>query len=76
MPYFIKMITGLDYPEAGDTAAEAAFVISARDQSLMTSILSAGTFFGSIIAGDLADIIGRRWTIIAGFVAHIRQWQN
>ena len=33
---------------------------------MITSILSAGTFFGAIIAGDLADWIGRRTTIISG----------
>jgi len=66
MPYFIRLYTGLPYPDANDAAAKAAFVISARDQSLVTSILSAGTFFGSIMAGDIADIIGRRWTIIGG----------
>lgn len=32
----------------------------------MTSILSCGTFFGALIAGDIADFIGRRPTIIAG----------
>ncbi|GAM90593.1 hypothetical protein ANO11243_086380 [Dothideomycetidae sp. 11243] len=35
-------------------------------QSLIVSILSAGTFFGAIFAGALADWIGRRTTIIAG----------
>lgn len=35
-------------------------------KSLITSILSAGTFFGALIAGDLADWFGRRTTIIAG----------
>ncbi|GHJ85055.1 hypothetical protein NliqN6_1457 [Naganishia liquefaciens] len=34
--------------------------------SLIVSILSAGTFFGALIAGDLADMIGRRPTIISG----------
>jgi MFS family permease len=34
--------------------------------SLIVSILSAGTFFGAIIAGDTADRIGRRTTIITG----------
>ncbi|KAF9078467.1 putative MFS monosaccharide transporter [Rhodocollybia butyracea] len=34
--------------------------------SLIVSILSAGTFFGAIIAGDLAEWYGRRPTIIAG----------
>ncbi|EJT47553.1 hypothetical protein A1Q1_03574 [Trichosporon asahii var. asahii CBS 2479] len=35
-------------------------------RSLITSILSAGTFFGALVAGDLADYFGRRITIIAG----------
>lgn len=34
----------------------------------MTSILSAGTFFGAIMAGDVADFFGRRLTIITGCV--------
>ena len=66
MPYFITQYTGLPDPAASDTAAVAAFHLSARDQSLTTSILSAGTFFGAIIAGDVADFIGRRLTIILG----------
>lgn len=66
MPYFIRQYTGLPYPDPNDKAATDAFVISDRDQSLTTSILSAGTFFGAIIAGDIADFIGRRWTIIIG----------
>lgn len=66
MPYFIREYTHLPYPDPNDKAANTAFVISAKDQSLTTSILSAGTFFGAIIAGDIADFIGRRWTIIIG----------
>jgi MFS family permease len=31
---------------------------------LITSILSAGTFFGAIIAGNVADFIGRKFRII------------
>ena len=33
---------------------------------MITSILSAGTFFGALIAGDLADWFGRRITIVSG----------
>lgn len=75
MPYFIRQHTGLAYPVdkfGKDTASDAyvaynkAFHISAHDQSLMTSILSCGTFFGAIAAGDIADFIGRRPTIILG----------
>lgn len=66
--YFIRQYTGLPYPDPNDAAAVAAFVIPASKQSLLTSILSAGEFFGAIVAGDIADFIGRRWTIITGCV--------
>jgi MFS family permease len=66
MPYFITQYTGLPKPDPNDTAAVAAFHLTAQDQSLTTSILSAGTFFGAIAAGDIADFIGRRKTIILG----------
>lgn len=39
---------------------------SSSNQSLTVSILSAGTFFGALIAGSLADMYGRRTIIIAG----------
>ena len=35
-------------------------------KSLIVSILSAGTFFGALVSGALADWIGRRTTIICG----------
>ena len=66
MKYFIRQYTGLPYPDPNDKDAVAAFHLPASDQSLTTSILSCGTFFGAIIAGDCADWIGRRSTIIAG----------
>ncbi|KIW96164.1 uncharacterized protein Z519_03231 [Cladophialophora bantiana CBS 173.52] len=69
MKFFIHEFTGKPYPESNATAAEtAAFVIPSWRRSLIVSILSCGTFFGAIIAGDLADFIGRRTTIIAGCV--------
>lgn len=43
-----------------------ATALTTSHSSLITSILSAGTFFGAIIAGDVADRIGRKWTVIAG----------
>ncbi|KAK2735022.1 hypothetical protein FQN57_001364 [Myotisia sp. PD_48] len=64
MQYFIELFTGLkkaDFPPDSKL-----FVLPTWQKSLITSILSAGTFFGAIIAGDLADFIGRRTTIIAG----------
>jgi MFS family permease len=66
--YFIRQYTGLPYPDPNDAVAVKAFVIPASKQSLVTSILSAGTFFGAIIAGDVADFLGRRLTIILGCV--------
>ena len=40
--------------------------LTGSHNSLIVSILSAGTFFGALIAGDSADMIGRRTTIIIG----------
>jgi len=40
--------------------------ISSSNTSLIVSILSAGTFFGAIAAGDIADRMGRKWTVILG----------
>ena len=60
LPEFIKIIEGPD-----------AKALTSSHQSLITSILSCGTFFGAIIAGDVADIIGRKWTVIAGCVIYI-----
>ena len=64
MPYFINLIAHVPY--SYQQSNPNAFVISASKQSLMTSILSAGTFFGAIAAGDVADFFGRRITIITG----------
>jgi MFS family permease len=36
------------------------------EKSLIVSILSAGTFFGSLFAGSMADWVGRRTTIMTG----------
>lgn len=76
MDFFIKQYTGFEYPDivlGPDASAEDiknyrnnSFSVPSWQQSLTTSILSAGTFFGAIIAGDLADFIGRRMTIILG----------
>lgn len=63
--YFIHSVqpdTPLNDPNAA---------LSPAHQSLITSILSCGTFFGALIAGDLADIIGRKWTIIMGCIIYI-----
>lgn len=35
--------------------------ITPDQESLIVSILSAGTFFGALLAAPFADILGRRW---------------
>jgi sugar porter (SP) family MFS transporter len=77
MDYFIKQYTGQEYPDIKFPGVDPKdqiivdyrknyFSVSSSNVSLVTSILSAGTFFGAIMAGDLADFIGRRLTIILG----------
>jgi sugar porter (SP) family MFS transporter len=70
MPFFINMYTHMPYPSGTVTAATLppSYSLPAWEKSLMTSILSAGTFTGALVAGDVADFIGRRPTIIMGCV--------
>ncbi|KAG7193989.1 uncharacterized protein KQ657_005188 [Scheffersomyces spartinae] len=63
MEYFIDTF---DKSQRGKPKSEKD--LPSSQKSLITSILSAGTFFGALMAGDLADWYGRRLTIIAGCV--------
>jgi sugar porter (SP) family MFS transporter len=45
--------------------------INESNTSLIVSILSCGTFFGALIAGDMADFIGRKWTVILGCLIYM-----
>lgn len=60
MPY-VKKYFGNAVPTSED---ESGFVIPASRKSLITSILSAGTFIGALIGGGIAERIGRRMTIM------------
>ena len=42
--------------------------LSTGEQSLVVSILSAGTFTGALLGAPLADILGRRWGLQVGLV--------
>ncbi|KAH8167564.1 hypothetical protein CIB48_g721 [Xylaria polymorpha] len=53
MPYFIKQIEGPD-----------ATSLSGSSKGLITSVLSLGTFVGALAAGDFADLVGRRTTVL------------
>ncbi|KIX05214.1 uncharacterized protein Z518_06086 [Rhinocladiella mackenziei CBS 650.93] len=59
-PEFIRIIEGPN-----------ATALSSPHSSLIVSILSCGTFFGAIIAGDVADFIGRKWTVIYGCLIYM-----
>ncbi|KNZ72669.1 putative glucose transporter rco-3 [Termitomyces sp. J132] len=49
-----------------DTSGEnLGWYLPTPDQSLVVSILSAGTFFGALLAYPMGDYIGRKWGIIA-----------
>ncbi|GAA6010161.1 hypothetical protein JCM10207_005645 [Rhodosporidiobolus poonsookiae] len=52
MPYFIE--------HYGDLQPDGSREISTSTDSLITSILSAGTFFGALSAGPVLTILGRR----------------
>ena len=72
MAYFITQYIGKAAPPSGASdAVKDAFVLPSWQKSLITSILSAGTFFGALIAGDIADWLGRRFTVVAGCVIFI-----
>lgn len=68
MPYVIQQYTDMEYDFNAGTPVDSShsFAIPSSDKSLMTSILSLGTFLGAIVAGDLADLWGRRITILIG----------
>ncbi|USW54246.1 Putative major facilitator, sugar transporter, major facilitator superfamily [Septoria linicola] len=53
-----------------EVEGQGAEALAGSTLSLIVSILSAGTFFGALLAGDFADYIGRKWTIILGCVIY------
>ena len=65
MDYVIHTDTGIPYSESGNADV---WTLPASKRSLIVSILSAGTFFGALFAGDCADWFGRRTTIIGSCI--------
>ncbi|KAJ5753556.1 uncharacterized protein N7511_007709 [Penicillium nucicola] len=59
---YVKEHFGHPVPKSDD--APTGIQISTSRKSLITSILSAGTFFGAIFGGAVAEIIGRRMAIM------------
>lgn len=54
-------------------STEPDYSITASQDSLIVSILSAGTFFGALTAAPFGDLLGRRWGLIvsAGLVFNL-----
>lgn len=69
-PLFIEEVQGPVCPQGLDTPGNLC-ALTSSNTSLIVSILSAGTFFGALAAGDCADIFGRKWTIVAGCLIYI-----
>ncbi|KAJ6088819.1 Major facilitator-type transporter ecdD [Penicillium sp. IBT 16267x] len=68
---YISGVLGMDYvkknfgqPRIPTKEDPSEWIIPSSRKSLITSILSAGTFFGALLGGVLAEHFGRRLTII------------
>ncbi|SCV69442.1 BQ2448_2462 [Microbotryum intermedium] len=61
MPFWLTLF-GDFHPE---NPPDQRFVLASGNDSLITSILSAGTFCGALGAFPVGDRLGRRWGIIA-----------
>jgi sugar porter (SP) family MFS transporter len=51
-------------PTTDLTHHKFGYAITSSQESLVVSILSAGTFFGALLGSPVADILGRKWGII------------
>ncbi|KAI0434564.1 general substrate transporter [Xylaria sp. FL1042] len=60
MPYFIQQIEGPD-----------ATSLTGSSKAIITSVLSLGTFVGALVAGDFADLVGRRTTVLGSCVVFL-----
>ncbi|KAF8603793.1 general substrate transporter [Ceratobasidium sp. AG-I] len=49
----------------GNETATSTYAITTTQESLVVSILSAGTFFGALLAAPMGDFLGRKWGIVA-----------
>jgi MFS family permease len=57
MPYFLSVY--------GELQGDGTYILPSKTDSLITSILSAGTFFGALLASTVGDYLGRRKGIMA-----------
>ena len=64
MAYFIQVY--------GEQRADGSYFLPSSTNSLITSILSAGTFVGALSGSLVGDRIGRRWGIIF-YIGQLKQ---
>ncbi|KAL1970729.1 hypothetical protein VTN77DRAFT_4373 [Rasamsonia byssochlamydoides] len=68
---YISGVLGMNYVkrEMGEAVPldidPSGYILASWQKSLITSILSAGTFVGALIGGEVSERIGRRTTIMA-----------
>ncbi|KIM38716.1 hypothetical protein M413DRAFT_75786 [Hebeloma cylindrosporum] len=48
----------------GKFDSSLGYYLATNDKSLVVSILSAGTFFGALLAFPMGDMVGRKWGLI------------
>jgi len=58
-------ILAMPYWQREFADASNNYEITAEQDSLIVSILSAGTFFGALMAAPVADFLGRRWGLFS-----------
>jgi sugar porter (SP) family MFS transporter len=63
MPRWLRDF-GEQIPSAVTEANPEGWGITSSTESLVVSILSAGTFFGALLGAPCADILGRKWGIV------------
>lgn len=52
----------------GSFDSTIGYYLPTNNSSLVVSILSAGTFFGALLAYPMGDIVGRKWGIVSACV--------
>ncbi|KAJ5081779.1 Major facilitator-type transporter ecdD [Penicillium alfredii] len=67
---YISGVLGMEYVKqsfghaVGKSVDASGYIIPSARKSLITSILSAGTFIGALMGGGISESIGRRTTIM------------
>lgn len=59
MPYWLSK-----FGTERDPMNPSLYKLNASEDSLIVSILSAGTFFGALCASPVGDMLGRRWGLM------------